>query len=168
MNTVIKIAPVLKCIHWYIVVSGHDSTAQGLSKTDRQTHIYIQIHLCACSPRTHLPPSLSRVLSSLLVLPSPPFWALSAEPQTAWLGRGENLTRQLSLCLGGAEYCLWPQLNVGTTHSLLPSAYNISGLGMSQKVGHLDFYPNGGKHMAGCQKNGLSTIIDLDGIWSGT
>uniref|UniRef100_A0A452T616 Triacylglycerol lipase n=1 Tax=Ursus maritimus TaxID=29073 RepID=A0A452T616_URSMA len=41
------------------------------------------------------------------------------------------------------------------------------GLGMSQKVGHLDFYPNGGKHMAGCQKNGLSTIIDLDGIWSG-
>ncbi|XP_002917576.2 pancreatic lipase-related protein 2 isoform X2 [Ailuropoda melanoleuca] len=41
------------------------------------------------------------------------------------------------------------------------------GLGMSQKVGHLDFYPNGGKHMAGCQKNRLSTIIDMDGIWNG-
>ncbi|TKC48561.1 hypothetical protein EI555_016242, partial [Monodon monoceros] len=39
------------------------------------------------------------------------------------------------------------------------------GFGMSQKVGHLDFYPNGGKEMPGCQKNTLSTIIDINGIW---
>ncbi|XP_053524502.1 pancreatic lipase-related protein 2-like [Artibeus jamaicensis] len=42
------------------------------------------------------------------------------------------------------------------------------GLGMSQKVGHLDFYPNGGKQMPGCQKNILSTIIDINGLWEGT
>ncbi|XP_007518517.1 pancreatic lipase-related protein 2 [Erinaceus europaeus] len=42
------------------------------------------------------------------------------------------------------------------------------GFGMSQKVGHLDFYPNGGKQMPGCQKNILSTIIDINGIWEGT
>ncbi|XP_065751047.1 LOW QUALITY PROTEIN: pancreatic lipase-related protein 2-like [Phocoena phocoena] len=42
------------------------------------------------------------------------------------------------------------------------------GFGMSQKVGHLDFYPNGGKEMPGCQKNTLSTIIDINGIWEGT
>ncbi|XP_057591860.1 pancreatic lipase-related protein 2 isoform X2 [Hippopotamus amphibius kiboko] len=41
------------------------------------------------------------------------------------------------------------------------------GFGMSQKVGHLDFYPNGGKEMPGCHKNILSTIIDINGIWEG-
>ncbi|XP_004579849.2 pancreatic triacylglycerol lipase-like isoform X1 [Ochotona princeps] len=42
------------------------------------------------------------------------------------------------------------------------------GLGMIQNVGHLDFFPNGGKEMPGCQKNILSQIVDLDGIWEGT
>uniref|UniRef100_A0A8C9J038 Triacylglycerol lipase n=1 Tax=Panthera tigris altaica TaxID=74533 RepID=A0A8C9J038_PANTA len=42
------------------------------------------------------------------------------------------------------------------------------GFGMSQKVGHLDFYPNGGKQMPGCQKNALSTIVDINGLWEGT
>ncbi|XP_014641321.1 PREDICTED: pancreatic lipase-related protein 2-like [Ceratotherium simum simum] len=42
------------------------------------------------------------------------------------------------------------------------------GFGMSQKVGHLDFYPNGGNQMPGCQKNILSTIIDINGLWEGT
>ncbi|XP_049620448.1 pancreatic lipase-related protein 2-like [Suncus etruscus] len=42
------------------------------------------------------------------------------------------------------------------------------GLGMSQKVGHLDFFPNGGKYMPGCQKNIISTIVDINGLWEGT
>ncbi|XP_038613578.1 pancreatic lipase-related protein 2-like [Tachyglossus aculeatus] len=42
------------------------------------------------------------------------------------------------------------------------------GLGMSQIVGHLDFFPNGGKQMPGCKKNILSTIVDINGIWEGT
>ncbi|KAM4702576.1 pancreatic triacylglycerol lipase-like [Rhinophrynus dorsalis] len=42
------------------------------------------------------------------------------------------------------------------------------GLGMSQVAGHLDFFPNGGEEMPGCQKNALSQIVDIDGIWQGT
>uniref|UniRef100_H0X5G5 Triacylglycerol lipase n=1 Tax=Otolemur garnettii TaxID=30611 RepID=H0X5G5_OTOGA len=42
------------------------------------------------------------------------------------------------------------------------------GFGMSQTVGHLDFFPNGGIDMPGCQKNILSQIVDIDGIWEGT
>lgn len=38
---------------------------------------------------------------------------------------------------------------------------------MSQTAGHLDFFPNGGKEMPGCQKNVLSQIVDIDGIWQG-
>lgn len=38
---------------------------------------------------------------------------------------------------------------------------------MSQTAGHLDFFPNGGKDMPGCQKNILSQIVDIDGIWEG-
>uniref|UniRef100_A0A6Q2XEV2 Triacylglycerol lipase n=1 Tax=Esox lucius TaxID=8010 RepID=A0A6Q2XEV2_ESOLU len=42
------------------------------------------------------------------------------------------------------------------------------GKGMSQAVGHIDFYPNGGEHMPGCDKNIASTIVDIDGLWEGT
>ncbi|XP_075390086.1 pancreatic triacylglycerol lipase isoform X2 [Tenrec ecaudatus] len=42
------------------------------------------------------------------------------------------------------------------------------GFGMTQTVGHLDFFPNGGKQMPGCQKNILSQIVDIEGIWEGT
>ncbi|XP_037660562.1 pancreatic triacylglycerol lipase isoform X1 [Choloepus didactylus] len=42
------------------------------------------------------------------------------------------------------------------------------GFGMSQTVGHLDFFPNGGIQMPGCKKNILSQIVDIDGIWEGT
>lgn len=59
-------------------------------------------------------------------------------------------------------------LMLGPLASLITSASNISGFGMSQKVGHLDFYPNGGKQMPGCQKNALSTIVDINGLWEGT
>uniref|UniRef100_H0VNP7 Triacylglycerol lipase n=1 Tax=Cavia porcellus TaxID=10141 RepID=H0VNP7_CAVPO len=39
---------------------------------------------------------------------------------------------------------------------------------VDQTVGHLDFFPNGGLQMPGCQKNILSQIVDIDGIWEGT
>ncbi|XP_065494800.1 inactive pancreatic lipase-related protein 1-like [Caloenas nicobarica] len=42
------------------------------------------------------------------------------------------------------------------------------GFGMSTAIGHLDFYPNGGEEMPGCDKNAISQIVDLDGIWEGT
>uniref|UniRef100_A0A8C0BE76 Triacylglycerol lipase n=1 Tax=Buteo japonicus TaxID=224669 RepID=A0A8C0BE76_9AVES len=42
------------------------------------------------------------------------------------------------------------------------------GFGMPTAIGHLDFYPNGGKQMPGCGKNPVSQIVDLDGIWEGT
>ncbi|XP_015997971.2 pancreatic triacylglycerol lipase [Rousettus aegyptiacus] len=42
------------------------------------------------------------------------------------------------------------------------------GFGIRQTVGHLDFFPNGGEEMPGCQKNILSNIIDINGIWEGT
>ncbi|XP_037128327.1 inactive pancreatic lipase-related protein 1-like [Syngnathus acus] len=41
------------------------------------------------------------------------------------------------------------------------------GLGMSQPIGHVDFYPNGGELMPGCNAN-RGTFTDLDAVWQGT
>ncbi|KAM4614958.1 inactive pancreatic lipase-related protein 1-like [Polymixia lowei] len=41
------------------------------------------------------------------------------------------------------------------------------GLGMSNAIGHIDFYPNGGELMPGCSKN-KGRPTDLDAIWEGT
>ncbi|XP_023609104.1 pancreatic lipase-related protein 2-like [Myotis lucifugus] len=48
-----------------------------------------------------------------------------------------------------------------------PTVPNL-GFGMSQKVGHLDFYPNGGEQMPGCAKSILSSIVDKNNFWEGT
>ncbi|XP_064287486.1 pancreatic triacylglycerol lipase-like isoform X2 [Passer domesticus] len=48
-----------------------------------------------------------------------------------------------------------------------PTIPNL-GFGMRPAIGHLDFYPNGGVEMPGCDKNPVSQIVDLDGIWEGT
>nr|XP_057912666.1 inactive pancreatic lipase-related protein 1-like [Doryrhamphus excisus]XP_057912667.1 inactive pancreatic lipase-related protein 1-like [Doryrhamphus excisus] len=41
------------------------------------------------------------------------------------------------------------------------------GLGMVQPLGHVDFYPNGGELMPGCNAN-KGNPKDLDAIWQGT
>lgn len=50
---------------------------------------------------------------------------------------------------------------------MLTPALNAPGFGIRPAIGHVDFYPNGGEQMPGCDKNAISQIVDLDGIWEG-
>ncbi|KAM4012012.1 pancreatic triacylglycerol lipase-like [Anomaloglossus baeobatrachus] len=44
------------------------------------------------------------------------------------------------------------------------ASLGTGGYGMSQTVGHLDFFPNGGKQMPGCKKNEVITHVNVDDI----
>ncbi|KAK0149095.1 Inactive pancreatic lipase-related protein 1 [Merluccius polli] len=48
----------------------------------------------------------------------------------------------------------------------LPFTKDNLGLGMSETMGHIDFYPNGGELMPGCSKN-KGSPNNLDAIWEG-
>ncbi|KAM9324597.1 pancreatic triacylglycerol lipase-like [Gastrophryne carolinensis] len=41
------------------------------------------------------------------------------------------------------------------------------GFGMSQVIGHLDFFPNGGVQMPECPQNMESNNVDVESVWSG-
>ncbi|NXJ89975.1 LIPR2 protein, partial [Corythaixoides concolor] len=57
---------------------------------------------------------------------------------------------------------------VDVIHTDIAPTIPYLGFGISTAIGHLDFYPNGGEEMPGCDKNALSQIVDIDGIWEGT
>ncbi|KAM4702743.1 pancreatic lipase-related protein 2-like [Rhinophrynus dorsalis] len=56
---------------------------------------------------------------------------------------------------------------VDAIHTDAASQFLKMGFGMPQPVGHLDFYPNGGEEMPGCNKNPLFKLADIDGVWQG-
>ncbi|KAJ7325234.1 hypothetical protein JRQ81_018254 [Phrynocephalus forsythii] len=58
-------------------------------------------------------------------------------------------------------------LFVDVIHTDMLPTIPYMGFGMSDPVGHLDFFPNGGETMPGCSKNPVSQIVDIDGIWEG-
>ncbi|XP_076982246.1 pancreatic triacylglycerol lipase-like isoform X1 [Tamandua tetradactyla] len=54
---------------------------------------------------------------------------------------------------------------VDVIHTDAASPIPNMGLGIRQTVGHLDFFPNGGREMPGCHKNSFSQMAVLDGTW---
>ncbi|XP_076982247.1 pancreatic triacylglycerol lipase-like isoform X2 [Tamandua tetradactyla] len=56
---------------------------------------------------------------------------------------------------------------VDVIHTDAASPIPNMGLGIRQTVGHLDFFPNGGREMPGCHKNSFSQMAVLDGTWQG-
>lgn len=152
MSKVIQIAPVLICL---LVHNGTRAYQYdpGLHETHRYTSVS---HL----PRAQPPPP-SHFLCPLL----PPHLAKHPSLITFCRARGSGSCDEGRICQKGS--CCVHNLTLGPLTSPFISASNVLGFGMSQKVGHLDFFPNGGKEMPGCQKNILSTVIDIDGIWEG-
>ncbi|KAG9465770.1 hypothetical protein GDO78_017744, partial [Eleutherodactylus coqui] len=57
-------------------------------------------------------------------------------------------------------------LLVDAIHTDTTSAIRNLGYGMSQTVGHLDFFPNGGEHMPGCEKSQVISHVNPDDISS--
>ncbi|XP_063290900.1 pancreatic lipase-related protein 2-like [Pelobates fuscus] len=53
---------------------------------------------------------------------------------------------------------------IHTDGSSIISRLGFNGYGMSQSVGHMDFYPNGGKEMPGCGKKG-NVLHNLNALW---
>ncbi|OCT69729.1 hypothetical protein XELAEV_18036653mg [Xenopus laevis] len=43
----------------------------------------------------------------------------------------------------------------------------LVSFGMSQVIGHLDFFPNGGVHMPGCTQNVEVPDVTVEDVWSG-
>ncbi|KAG8435841.1 hypothetical protein GDO86_013695, partial [Hymenochirus boettgeri] len=57
---------------------------------------------------------------------------------------------------------------VDVIHTDTQSDLNSLGYGIVQLSGHLDFFPNGGKQMAGCNKSTVSTLLEVGGLWEGS
>ncbi|KAM6184770.1 pancreatic lipase-related protein 2-like [Rhynchocyon petersi] len=61
---------------------------------------------------------------------------------------------------------------VDVIHTDIAPTIPFLGWGMSQKVGHLDFFPNGGRHMPGCHGKKNQSIVDklgdINNLWIGS
>lgn len=134
---------------------------------DRQTDMHTDTRTCALTQTLPSPRLTSSALSSLLVLPSAHLRTFCRARDRAAVLR-ENLPRRFLLWLERADTLCGHHFTLKPLTSLLISASNVSGFGMSQKVGHMDFFPNGGKQMPGCKRSSFSTFIDINGIWQGT
>ncbi|OCT71291.1 hypothetical protein XELAEV_18034269mg [Xenopus laevis] len=51
---------------------------------------------------------------------------------------------------------------VDVIHTDVSQIFPITGFGIGQSIGHLDFYPNGGKDMPGCERGSVFTLMDVD------
>ncbi|KAE8589469.1 hypothetical protein XENTR_v10017574 [Xenopus tropicalis] len=57
---------------------------------------------------------------------------------------------------------------VDVIHTDASAIFPLTGFGIGQSVGHLDFYPNGGKNMPGCKKSPTLKYLDNYRIFKGS